>query len=92
MMLYCSYPEELATTSFLPVKVKCFYNLPKTKKKKATQAVTFRGEREINQKKKKKNLTRFLASTGTPEALVERRSLDFEGDNENLIVSPKLIT
>ena len=36
--------------------------------------------------------TRFLSSRGTPGTFVDRLSLDFEGDKENLILSPKLIT
>ena len=34
----------------------------------------------------------MLSSTGTPGILVDRRSLLLLGDNENLIVSPKLMT
>jgi hypothetical protein len=34
----------------------------------------------------------LLSSTGTPGTLVDRRSLLLLGDNENLIVSPKLMT
>ena len=86
-MILLSYPEELVTTSFLPVKVKCFYNLPKKSNTAIRISTVVQSLGEAL-----KHLTRFLASTGTPETLVERRSLDFDGDNENLIVSPKLIT
>jgi hypothetical protein len=39
-----------------------------------------------------KEHTRFFSSRGTPEAFVVRESLVVEGDIENLIMSPRLIT
>lgn len=37
------------------------------------------------------DFTKFLSSTGIPGTLVDKRSL-FDGDKENLILSPRLIT
>lgn len=37
-------------------------------------------------------LTKLLSSRGTPGTLVDKRSFVFDGDKENLIISPKLIT
>uniref|UniRef100_A0A3Q7ESM7 Uncharacterized protein n=1 Tax=Solanum lycopersicum TaxID=4081 RepID=A0A3Q7ESM7_SOLLC len=34
----------------------------------------------------------FLSSSGTPATLVDKRSFDFDGDSENFILSPRLIT
>jgi len=39
-----------------------------------------------------KEHTRFFSSRGTPDAFVVRESLVVEGDIENLIMSPRLIT
>jgi hypothetical protein len=36
--------------------------------------------------------TRFFSSRGTPNVFVVRESLVVEGDIENLIMSPRLIT
>lgn len=36
--------------------------------------------------------TRLVSSRGTPGTFVDNRSVDFDGDKENLILSPKLIT
>jgi hypothetical protein len=33
-----------------------------------------------------------LSSRGTPDTLADKRSLVFDGDKENLITSPRLIT
>ena len=38
------------------------------------------------------NHTKFFPSRGTPAVLVVRESLVVEGETENLMISPKLIT
>ena len=57
--------------------------------------------RKLEKKPKKKKtklktnafkLTKFLSSRGTPGALVDNLSFNFDGARENLILSPRLIT
>ena len=37
-------------------------------------------------------LTKLSSVRGTPDTLVDNRSILFDGDKENLITSPRLIT